>query len=209
MIILAILSTNPQFSRLANVLRSNTDFRLIAREIEPIINSFAYDEVRMYSISVTVLLAATLAIAHPNPNVVATVSCPQDFVLDNYTFPVRGISSWPLVVGDKITTQQAAAVITLQSGTRIRIEPSSSVRISEVSKQVKLELISGRLSRFENDQDDRDKWHRKPPHKSRHRCRDEHDNDGDHRDGHDYDGHDYGGHGYYTHGHDDGHCDER
>lgn len=131
----------------------------------------------MYRISIGLLACAVLAMAHPNSTVVGTVSSSQSFAVDGYSFPVRGISSWPLVAGDHITTAQAPAVITLQNGIRIRVEPNSCVRIARAFEQVKVELVSGKISKGDKDDDDKPARHRKPHPNSHYRC-----GDGDDRD---------------------------
>lgn len=76
---------------------------------------------------------------------VGSVSSSQSFALDGHAIKAAGITSWPVVVGDEITTSAAPAVMSFPDGSSIQLAPRSQVKISGNIESPKVVLTAGNL----------------------------------------------------------------
>lgn len=90
-------------------------------------------------------LAAIFALMSFASAPVANVSSSQSFALDGHAIKAAGITSWPVVVGDEITTSAAPAVMSFQDGSSVQLAPRSRVKISGTIESPKVVLTAGNL----------------------------------------------------------------
>lgn len=74
---------------------------------------------------------------------VAYVSSPQPFLLDGVSVPTAGVGSWPLVVGDEITTDRSSAVVRFTDGSRVTVAAQSKARVEKDGKHLSLCFLKG------------------------------------------------------------------
>lgn len=75
----------------------------------------------------------------------ATISSPQGFDIDGHHISVPGVSSWPLVIGDQVTTSSAPGTILFQDGSTIKLGAQSCARLAGTITHPKLVLMAGNL----------------------------------------------------------------
>lgn len=75
----------------------------------------------------------------------ATISSPQPFDVDGHPVSVPGVSSWPLIIGDEVTTSTAPGTILFQDGSTIKLGAKSSARLAGTNAHPKLVLMAGNL----------------------------------------------------------------
>ncbi|MBV9303327.1 MAG: hypothetical protein JOY62_03620 [Acidobacteriaceae bacterium] len=75
----------------------------------------------------------------------ATISSPQPFNIDGHPVSVPGVSSWPLVIGDEVTTSTAPGTILFQDGSTIKLGAKSAARLAGTNAHPKLVLMAGNL----------------------------------------------------------------
>jgi hypothetical protein len=78
-------------------------------------------------------------------NSVATVTSAAPFTLDGHAVNTPGVTTFPLVVGDVVTTASGPAVLYFQDGSVIKLGKNSSIKVSGVETEPKLVLMSGTL----------------------------------------------------------------
>ena len=76
---------------------------------------------------------------------VASVSTSESFRLDGRSISVKGVASWPLVVGDELATAAAPAQISFRDGSSVALAAESSAKISGTSAAPIFVLVSGSL----------------------------------------------------------------
>lgn len=76
---------------------------------------------------------------------IANVSSSQSFALDGHAITAAGVTSWPVVVGDEITTSAAPAVMSFQDGSIIQLAPRSQAKITGTIESPKVVLMAGNL----------------------------------------------------------------
>ncbi len=76
---------------------------------------------------------------------VASVSSSQSFALDGHAITAAGVTSWPVVVGDEITTSTAPAVMSFQDGSSVQLSPKSQAKITGTVESPKVLLTAGNL----------------------------------------------------------------
>ncbi len=76
---------------------------------------------------------------------IANLSSPQGFYLDGHPVAAVGISSWPLVVGDDVTTSGSTATMLFQDGSRVKLAAQSRVKILGTTAQPEIVLVAGSL----------------------------------------------------------------
>lgn len=76
---------------------------------------------------------------------IATVSSSQSFALDGHAITTAGVTSWPLVLGDQVTTSSVPALVSFPDGSRIQLAPRSEARIIGTTENPKVVLIAGNL----------------------------------------------------------------
>ena len=77
---------------------------------------------------------------------IATVSSAEPVTLAGHSLSAPGVSSWPLVTGDEITTSTAPATILFRDGSSVALAAKSSALVTGTSLQPKLVLIAGSLN---------------------------------------------------------------
>jgi hypothetical protein len=77
---------------------------------------------------------------------VATVSSTDPVTLAGHSISAPGVSSWPLVTGDEISTSSAPATILFRDGSSVALAAKSSARLTGTSTQPKLVLMVGSLN---------------------------------------------------------------
>lgn len=58
---------------------------------------------------------------------------------------VAGVSSWPVLVGEDITTSTGSAIMSFQDGSKIKLAPASHAKLSGTATSPKLTLLAGSL----------------------------------------------------------------
>ncbi len=76
---------------------------------------------------------------------VATVSSAQPFTMDGHSVANGGVSSWPVVVGDEISTASSPAVFYFRDGSSVKLAPGSSAKVTGSAMQPKVVLTKGTL----------------------------------------------------------------
>ena len=77
---------------------------------------------------------------------IATVSSAEPVTLAGHSLSAPGVSAWPLVTGDEITTSTATATILFRDGSSVALAAKSSALLTGTSTQPKLVLIAGSLN---------------------------------------------------------------
>ena len=76
---------------------------------------------------------------------VANVSSTQSFALDGHAITTAGVTSWPVVVGDEITTAAAPALMSFPDGSRLQLAPRSQAKIGGTVDRPKVLLTAGNM----------------------------------------------------------------
>jgi hypothetical protein len=82
------------------------------------------------------------ALAAPS---VATVTSAVPFMLDGHAVSSPGVSSFPVVVGDTVTTSDGPAVLLFHDGSTVKLAENSSVRLNAVGANTNVVLLVGAL----------------------------------------------------------------
>jgi len=92
---------------------------------------------------VSALILGRLAIAAAP---IASVRTADTFQLDGHSINTPGVTSWPLVLGDELTSSQNSPVIVLfKDGSRVKLDAGSRAKIAGSEEQPKVVLLSGTL----------------------------------------------------------------
>jgi hypothetical protein len=83
-----------------------------------------------------------IAFAAPS---VATVTRAVPFVLDGHAVSSPGVTSFPLVSGDTISTSNGPAVLLFHDGSTVKLGENSSVKLDTVGPDPKVVLLAGAL----------------------------------------------------------------
>lgn len=113
------------------------------------ISGYNWVGMRCLSMNRTIILVAALmafGCASFASLPVANVSSAQGFYLDGHAVAAAGVSSWPLVSGDDLTTTAAAATMFFPDGSRVKLAPQSRVKITGTAEQPKVILLAGNLN---------------------------------------------------------------
>ena len=92
---------------------------------------------------IVILLAA--AAVPLSAATLATVTSASPFALDGRSINTPGVTSFPLVLGDLLSTASGPAVVLFQDGSKVKLLPNSSVKIAGAAAKPKLVLLSGSL----------------------------------------------------------------
>ena len=92
---------------------------------------------------IAILLAA--AAVPLSAATLATVTSASPFALDGRSINTPGVTSFPLVLGDLLSTASGPAVVLFQDGSKVKLLPNSSVKIAGAAAKPKLVLLSGSL----------------------------------------------------------------
>jgi hypothetical protein len=76
---------------------------------------------------------------------IGTVSSSAPFVLRGSPVPVAGVPSWPVVVGDEISTDTSPATFNLRDGSVITLDKGSRTKIEQEDGNVIFRLHSGAM----------------------------------------------------------------
>jgi hypothetical protein len=85
------------------------------------------------------LMAASAFAAKP----IATVTSAQPFTLDGHSVNTPGVTSFPVVMGDTVSTIDGPAVIRFPEGSQVKLEANSTLKISGVDQKPRLMLLGG------------------------------------------------------------------
>jgi hypothetical protein len=77
---------------------------------------------------------------------IASVRTADVFQIDGHSIDTPGVTSWPLVLGDELTSSQNSPVIVLfRDGSRVKLDAGSRAKIAGSEDQPKVVLLSGTL----------------------------------------------------------------
>ena len=76
---------------------------------------------------------------------VASITSAEPFALDGHPVNTPGVSSFPVVVGDTVSTTRGPAVLLFSDGSAMKLGSNSAVRIAGVESRPKVVLLSGAL----------------------------------------------------------------
>ena len=91
------------------------------------------------------IITAAFGLASFARTPLATMSSPEPFTIAGHFMSEPGVSFWPVVSGDEISTSTAPGTILFQDGSKVRLAPKSSVRLMGTVLRPKLVLIVGDL----------------------------------------------------------------
>jgi hypothetical protein len=94
----------------------------------------------LFSLAMAMLLGSVYA-APP----VATASSAEPFQLRGARVPTAGVPSWPLMAGDEIATENAAATITFRDGSRVTLARNSRAKLEQQGDNTLLRLLDGSM----------------------------------------------------------------
>ena len=80
----------------------------------------------------------------------ATVTSASEFVLDGHPINTPGVTSFPVVSGDTITTSQGSLIVLFKDGTSAKLAPNSSLKIIGTAAAPKLVVLSGSIDQKSN-----------------------------------------------------------
>jgi hypothetical protein len=100
---------------------------------------------RIYSTFKISLGIAALATVCSAAGSVASVTSAQPFSVDGVNLANPGVSSWPLVSNDEVSTAAGAALMTFRDGSAIKLAPQSRIRLSGSPGSPEVILIAGNL----------------------------------------------------------------
>jgi len=90
------------------------------------------------------LLAVSVLASAATP--VASLSSSSDFQLSGAAVNTAGVSSWPILAGDKIVSGVGAAIIRFTDGTVVTLAPASQAKVERDKDSISVRLLSGFMS---------------------------------------------------------------
>jgi hypothetical protein len=100
---------------------------------------------RIFSTLKLTLGIAAIATVCSAAGSVASVTSAQPFSLDGVNLVNPGVTSWPLVSNDEISTSAGAALLTFRDGSAIKVAPQSRIRLSGSPTSPEVILIAGNV----------------------------------------------------------------
>jgi ferric-dicitrate binding protein FerR (iron transport regulator) len=91
-----------------------------------------------------VLLAVSLLASAAPP--VASLRSASDFQLSGATVNTAGVSSWPVMAGDKVASGVTPATLRFTDGTVVTLGPGSQAKIEQEKDKLTVRLVSGFMS---------------------------------------------------------------
>jgi ferric-dicitrate binding protein FerR (iron transport regulator) len=76
---------------------------------------------------------------------VATITCSKPFNLNGSTMSAVGVSSWPLAIGDQITTLKTPAVVRFSGDTRLVLDKGAQLKLEGNDRGTAVRLTSGAM----------------------------------------------------------------
>ncbi len=76
---------------------------------------------------------------------IATVTSAEPFAIDGHSVTTPGVSSFPVVIGDTVSTRTGPAVVLFSDGSAVKLGTNSSVRIAGAQFKPKVVLLAGAL----------------------------------------------------------------
>jgi hypothetical protein len=76
---------------------------------------------------------------------VASVTSAQPFTVDGVQLSNPGVTSWPLINNDEVSTASGAALVTFRDGSAVKLAPQSRVRLAGSVVAPHVILIAGNL----------------------------------------------------------------
>ena len=87
--------------------------------------------------------------AQVDKNPVASISGKGQFEISGFETSCAEVPSWPLAVGDEMTTKQNSAVVMFPDSSRITLQKNSRARIERpdnVGSKIRFHLLKGRIN---------------------------------------------------------------
>ncbi len=100
---------------------------------------------RIYSTFKISLGIAALATVCSAAGSVASVSSAQPFSVDGVNLVNPGVTSWPLVSNDEVSTASGAALMTFRDGSAVKVAPQSRIRLAGTTLSPQVILIAGNV----------------------------------------------------------------
>jgi hypothetical protein len=94
------------------------------------------------NLSIGSLILTSLALAAPS---VATVTSAVPFVIDGHPASSPGVTSFPVVAGDTVSTTNGPAVLLFHDGSTVKLGENSSAKVDVVGANPKVVLLAGAL----------------------------------------------------------------
>jgi hypothetical protein len=91
------------------------------------------------------LVAAASAIGVFASQPIATVSSSASFELDGSLVNTAGVTSWPLMPGDRVVAKDSPIVIAMRDGSRITLAANSQMRFESATTDLTANLTSGSM----------------------------------------------------------------
>lgn len=76
---------------------------------------------------------------------IASVSSASAFTLDGHSVLAPGVSSWPLVIGDQLTTSKTPALMSFRDGSRLTLAPKCQIKLTGTTEKPRVVLVAGNL----------------------------------------------------------------
>jgi hypothetical protein len=105
----------------------------------------SYMSIRIFGILRLTLGIAAIATVCSAAGSVASVTSAQPFSLDGVNLVNPGVTTWPVVSNDEISTAAGAAMLTFRDGSAIKIAPQSRIRLSGSPTSPEVILIAGNV----------------------------------------------------------------
>jgi hypothetical protein len=86
-----------------------------------------------------------VSLASASPSVVGYVTSPGKIRLQDVAIAMSGVLSWTLLSGDKLEVLGSPALVMLSNGTRVLIDPETTVRLEKHSS-LTVSLVAGTVS---------------------------------------------------------------
>jgi hypothetical protein len=91
------------------------------------------------------LACVVLAISAFGAKPLATVTSAEPFALNGHSMNAPGVTSFPVILGDTVSTSKSSAVLSFAEGSTIKLGANSAVRIDGNEEKPKVVLLAGDL----------------------------------------------------------------
>ena len=94
---------------------------------------------------VRILTIGILSIGAFGAETIGNVTSSGTFSMRGVPVKIEGVPSWPLVVGDDLTTNASAASIQFVDGSRVTLAQKSKAVLTKIDGKLTLRLVSGTM----------------------------------------------------------------
>jgi len=98
----------------------------------------------MQAIRLTIFICA-LAVGGFAAETIGSITSSGTFALRGVSVKTEGIPSWPLVVGDEVSTTDSTLSIMFADGSRIKLAQKSSALVTKKEGKLTLQLVKGTM----------------------------------------------------------------